>query len=187
MYSILPINCLFDQLIVQWKKYQFPHDYPSVQQQTTHIGNRLTNDLWAHNWILWKFLDQINSQFCTCHDRSAVMTCAKLQSDWIIIFQVRPTNIFFKIWIMSSYPVMTRVISIIHQRLHITVMSHECHGFSNYRQLDCLFNRLFKVTTKETSKLHITGYLCGYLCEEGGGWGVGWWGGGRRSPAYSDW
>ena len=32
--------------------------------------------------------------FCTCHNSSAVVTCAKLWSDWIIVFQLRPTWIF---------------------------------------------------------------------------------------------
>ena len=29
----------------------------------------------------------------------------------------------------------------------ITVMSHECHSFSNHWRLDCLFNKLFRLTT----------------------------------------
>ena len=40
----------------------------------------------------------------------------------------------------------------------ITMSSHECHGFSNYWQLDCFFNSLFRLTTKETSKLCTMGY-----------------------------
>ena len=46
-----------------------------------------------------------------------------------------------------------------------TVMSH----FSNHRQLDCLFNCLFNLTTKKTSKLHITGPLWG---ESTGDWQI---------------
>ena len=41
----------------------------------------------------------------------------------------------------------------------ITVPSHERHGVSNYRQLDCLSNGLFRLRSKETSKLRITGPL----------------------------
>ena len=56
-----------------------------------------TNGLWAHNWNLWKFYfgprfktnDSIGSEFCTCHGNQAVMTCAKLCCDWIIILQVK--------------------------------------------------------------------------------------------------
>ena len=37
---------------------------------------------------------------------------------------------------------------------------HERDGVSNHRRLDCLLNRLFRRTSKKTSKLHVTG-----LCE----------------------
>ena len=37
---------------------------------------------------------------------------------------------------------------------------NERKGVSNYRCLDCLFNRLFRRRSKKTSKLHVTG-----LCE----------------------
>ena len=70
----------------------------------------LTKGLWFHYWNLTKILFALNfncnvpiwSQFCTCHDSSAVMTCAKLWPDWII-FKAKATFIFFyKIGIMSS-------------------------------------------------------------------------------------
>ena len=62
----------------------------------THSAH-LTHDLWAHDWNLVSshFVlnidsdDPIRSQFCTCHDSSAVMTCAKLWPDVIIIFHVK--------------------------------------------------------------------------------------------------
>ena len=38
-----------------------------------------------------------------------------------------------------------------------TVNSHELYVISNDQQFGCLFNSLFRVTTKETSKLGITG------------------------------
>ena len=38
--------------------------------------------------------------------------------------------------------------------------SHEYHIVSNHRQFGCLFNSLFSLTTKTTSKLHITDPLC---------------------------
>ena len=39
----------------------------------------------------------------------------------------------------------------------IKVMSHERHNLSNYLQLDCLFNRLFRLTVaKETPKTLVT-------------------------------
>ena len=33
--------------------------------------------------------DLIRSQFCTCHDSSALVTCAKLGPDWIIWIKIR--------------------------------------------------------------------------------------------------
>ena len=43
--------------------------------------------------------DPFWSQICTCQDSSAVMACAKLGPDLIIIFHVR---VKYKIWVMSS-------------------------------------------------------------------------------------
>ena len=40
-------------------------------------------------------------------------------------------------------------------------MSHDGHGVLNYRQLNSLFNRLFKRAPKKTSKLCVTGPLSG--------------------------
>ena len=41
----------------------------------------------------------------------------------------------------------------------ITMTSHECHGVSNRRQFDWLFNILFRVTTKTASRHRIIGPL----------------------------
>ena len=48
--------------------------------------------------------DPIRPQLCTCHDSSAVMTCAKLWLEWIIIFEVKTTSIFTKckLWTYDS-------------------------------------------------------------------------------------
>ena len=43
--------------------------------------------------------------------------------------------------------------------IFIKVMSHEHHGFLSYQQLYCLFNSLFRLTSKKTSKLNITGFF----------------------------
>ena len=61
-----------------------------------------TKGLWAHNWNLvvvisavnYNFNYPISLQICTCHNSSAVVTCAKLWTDWIIIFQERATWFF---------------------------------------------------------------------------------------------
>ena len=68
------------------------------------------SDLFHQNFIklliqnLWKFIffhldsdDPISSQFCTCHDSSAVMTCAKVWTDLIFIFQSTAT------WILTRF------------------------------------------------------------------------------------
>ena len=41
--------------------------------------------------------NQIRSQFCTCHDSSAVMTCAKLWPDWIIKIKLKELKRTFTI------------------------------------------------------------------------------------------
>ena len=35
----------------------------------------------------------------------------------------------------------------------VTVKTLECHGVSNHKQLNCIFNRLFRITSKKISKL----------------------------------
>ena len=72
-------------------------------------GTCFMNSLWAHNQNLtkMKFCSQIysdytiRSQICTCHDSLAVMTCANLWLDRIIIFHTRATYVFtlFKLWV----------------------------------------------------------------------------------------
>ena len=43
----------------------------------------------------------------------------------------------------------------------ITVMSHEQQYISYHQQLNCLFNSLFRLTSKEISKFQVTGLLWG--------------------------
>ena len=78
------------------------------------IGTHVTKGLWAHDWnleiiiftkIIFRFninddINPVGSQFCTCHYSSAVVTCAKLWPDLIIIFHVRAIC-FNEIWVMS--------------------------------------------------------------------------------------
>ena len=60
--------------------------------------------LWVHDWnslcFNYELDDPIRSQICACHDSWAVMTCAKLWSDWIIIIHVTGTWMFarFGLW-----------------------------------------------------------------------------------------
>ena len=82
---------------------------PSVGVQTvacsmSGIGTHFTKPLGAHSWNLVKIPfcthsysnNSIRSQFCTCHDSWAVVACANLCHDLIIIFHVRTTNIFLQ-------------------------------------------------------------------------------------------
>ena len=58
----------------------------------------VTKCLWAHNWNLLKilftlmFIFMIQSSHNFPHVTAAVVTCAKLWPDWIIIFHVRVTQ-----------------------------------------------------------------------------------------------
>ena len=49
----------------------------------------------------------------------------------------------------------------------VTVTSHERHGASSNRILECFFNSIFSKTTKKTSNLHITGSLWGTPVADG--------------------
>ena len=68
-------------------------------------GPYLTQVLWAHSWNLRNIyfiyigilMTQIMSRSCTCHDSSAVVACAKLWPDLVIIFQVRATRNFTRL------------------------------------------------------------------------------------------
>ena len=46
--------------------------------------------------------------------------------------------------------------------------SHQRYSVSNYRQLHCWFNRFFKCTSKNTSKLRVTGFCEGIPPISGG-------------------
>ena len=60
--------------------------------------NHVTKCLWAHNWNLLKilftlmFIFMIQSSHNFPHVTAAVVACAKLWPDWIIIFHVRVTQ-----------------------------------------------------------------------------------------------
>ena len=42
-------------------------------------------------------------------------------------------------------------------QMYITVTSHECNNIWNHWQHDCLFNRIFRPTTKKTSMVFLRG------------------------------
>ena len=57
---------------------------------------------WSNHFCSYHKL--IRLQFCTSHDSSAVMTCAKLWPDCIIIFQLRAIWIFAKFGLWAHKP-----------------------------------------------------------------------------------
>ena len=65
-----------------------------ICQYKRAISVHFTYNLWSHNWNLvpnpfdWILIQQIRSQICVCHDSWAVVTCAKLWPDRMIIFHV---------------------------------------------------------------------------------------------------
>ena len=75
----------------------------------THI----TISWWSQNWHQMKVPffsnvsshDLIRSQFCTCHDSSAVMTCAKLWPDEINIFHVGAMHILTRFGLWAHNPI----------------------------------------------------------------------------------
>ena len=69
----------------------------------THF-TQFTNGLYAYSLNLYSN-DSVRSQFCTCHDSSAVMTCAKLGPDQIMIFQVKVTWIFTRFGFVPKSPI----------------------------------------------------------------------------------
>ena len=77
-------------------------------------GTHFTNGLWAHTWnlvkihvalILIKRVIPTGHNFCTCHDSSAVVACAKLWPVLIIISRIRATYVFtiFRLWMNKPF------------------------------------------------------------------------------------
>ena len=87
----------------------------TVKLELTHkmkSWTHFSSSLWAQNPNLGTILgdsyvkinDQIRSQFCTCHDSLAVVTCAKLWPDWIIRIKINAKRVFtrFQPWAHKS-------------------------------------------------------------------------------------
>ena len=73
----------------------------------------------------------------------ANVTCAAKQLTFLNICKINPLGL--------------------HNILKNTVKWHWLHGVFNHGQLDCLSNRLFRLTTKQTQKLHITEFCENHL------------------------
>ena len=110
-----------------------------------------------------------------CEDHFDGLTCKKdvtpLLTHWnlsctdLSILCVHPANV------RRRYIVTSSLIGWAHPqndpwlcawcRIFITVTSHEVYGVATHRQLKCLFNNFFNLTTNKTSNLQITGPLSG--------------------------
>ena len=58
--------------------------------------------------------NQTRSQFCACHDNWAVMTCAKLRSDRIIIFQIKTHWLYARFGLWLYKPLVTWILGLTH-------------------------------------------------------------------------
>ena len=96
------------------QKYFFPRGYwvkaVQLQQLSMYIvSTNFTKLLWFHNpnlgnicaAIIWKYWDQIRSQFCTCHDSWAVVTCANMCPECVVKIVIKAKS-FHKISVMNS-------------------------------------------------------------------------------------
>ena len=90
------------------------------------------------NQIFWKFSfyfnfnDSISLQICTCHNSSAVVTCAKKWTDWSDNSCSYKSNLYIdNIWIRSSNIVVKWVTDIIHSvhacDVYLLVWFFMCH------------------------------------------------------------
>ena len=88
--------------VVLFRHHPYMVNSGIMAHQTSHNGNPFHEQFMS--WLP-KFLktsnysyitnnDQIRSQFCTCHDSSAVVACAKMRPDWMITIEMRWYRIF---------------------------------------------------------------------------------------------
>ena len=71
---------------IVWETPRDPFDKKFISSQLEFLNNSLVYDS--------DFDNPIRSQICTCHDSSAVVTCAKLWPDWMINLTVWTTWFF---------------------------------------------------------------------------------------------
>ena len=116
--------------------------YIPFRHQLTLISVTITDDhRWAYQNVLslfkpWAIFYQGGRQ-----------TYGQTLSSYLSVVWLLPVALSFP---MSVY---------VSRWVRITMTSHEHLSFSNHRQLHCLFNRLFKLTSRKTSKFCITSPL----------------------------
>ena len=99
--------------IIHWS---FPSYQSKLACDMVRPGIHFTIALWVCDWKLVKsllaviliFNDPFRWQCCTCHASWAVVACAKLWLDWIIMFHVRIIGSFFRFGLKAHKLLMTQ-------------------------------------------------------------------------------
>ena len=101
-----------------------------------HSWLQLPQDSFSSNSY---FDNSIRFQFCTCHDSSAVMACAKLWPDLIIKFHKRARQIFTRYGLWAHKPLVKRVPG---PNSHQTMMKCNIinHSHISTKQINSLVN-----------------------------------------------
>ena len=85
-------------------------------------------------------------------------------SGWLSNKNLKGVKTWMRMYITTNREKITWIGTAKHGFGYINLLQwryNECNGISNHLHLDCLLNRLFRRRSKETSKLHATGF-----CEE---------------------
>ena len=99
--------------------------------------------------------DPINSQFGTCLDSWAVVTCAKLWLDWPIKIKLEQAE-FLQVFNYEPINILWIPVPLSCFLVNYTDVIMNCPGVSIRRQLHCLFNHVLKRTSRKTSKFRVT-------------------------------
>ena len=94
--------------------------------------------------------DSIRSQFCTCHDSSHVLTCARMWTNRIIVLSIiliRATHIFTRFRYLAHKLVLKRVPGLIEWRTRTVIVIIDM-------QLWQLFRAIFTLVACELRPLH---------------------------------
>ena len=122
------------------------------------------NQLRAHNWNLIKvplaaviiLISQVRLQICTCHNSSAVVTCANLWSDLVIIFYVRTTHTFSRFGLWPYKPFMNGSL-VTNEAEEFSALSNRSAFSSSLlmaTNLTCLWSQAWLVSLRWQMLLH---------------------------------
>ena len=125
-------------ILVRWHLYIESGPWPSLCQQIPKDWLYLAIYLkFGDNWF--KFFLRFKQVFV---ELTSLFKLADEISRNIATLPVWYTRACFKLAVRYFY---------------ITLTAHVCHGVLNYWQPQCLFNRLFRRTSKKTSKIRVNG------------------------------